>query len=174
MSKPNDRCPNTLDMFAKPSRSRVIVGRVEDRWPKNVILDEEAGAMLDEQVKGVSRYFYCPKASKSERERGLEDFDARAVDDGRETPNDTAYQRGKTQRKNTHPTVKPIKLIRYLARLILPPERDTPRRILVPFSGSGSEVIGCLLAGWDEVVGVEMSEEYAEIARARIAEWCES
>jgi DNA modification methylase len=59
-------------------------------------------------------------------------------------------------------------LIRYLARLILPPKRGTPRRILVPFSGSGSEMIGCLQAGWDEVVGIEREAEYIEIAKARI------
>ncbi len=72
---------------------------------------------------------------------------------------------------NHHPTVKPIALAEYLARLILPPKRDTPRRLLVPFSGSGSEIIGALRAGWDEVVGIELSPEYAEIAEARIAHW---
>jgi site-specific DNA-methyltransferase (adenine-specific) len=57
--------------------------------------------------------------------------------------------------------------------MLLPPPRadGAPRRILVPFSGSGSEMIGCLLAGWDEVIGVEMSAEYAEIARARRGHW---
>ena len=55
--------------------------------------------------------------------------------------------------------------------MLLPPPLDRPRRILVPFSGSGSEMIGALLAGWDEVVGVELSEEYADIARARLAHW---
>ena len=64
--------------------------------------------------------------------------------------------------------VKPIDLCSWLATLLLPPERSTPRRILVPFSGSGSEMIGALRAGWDEVVGVEIEAEYVEIARARI------
>ncbi len=62
-------------------------------------------------------------------------------------------------------------LNRWLATLLLPPPLDRPRRLLVPFSGSGSEMIGALLAGWDEVVGVELSEEYADIARARLAHW---
>lgn len=67
--------------------------------------------------------------------------------------------------------MKPQDLIRYFARLILPPERrdGKPRRILVPFSGSGSEVIGCLQAGWDEVVGIEREAEYVKIAEARIS-----
>lgn len=84
-----------------------------------------------------------------------------------------------------------------LARLLLPPERplkeilfkDTPppeirawaiesvrrsnfRRILLPFSGSGSEMLGALLAGWDEVQGIELSAEDVAIAQAHIARNC--
>jgi site-specific DNA-methyltransferase (adenine-specific) len=66
------------------------------------------------------------------------------------------------------PCVKPIKLCEYLAKLILPASSVAQRRILVPFSGSGSEIIGCVKAGWDEVIGVEMSAEYCAIAEARI------
>jgi site-specific DNA-methyltransferase (adenine-specific) len=119
----------------------------------------------------AARYFYCAKASKSEREAGLADFGRHKVNDGRDTPMDTPFQRGETKRQNTHPCVKPLALIEYLAKLILPPPREDgkPRRILVPYSGSGSEVIGCLLAGWDEVVGIEIDSGYCEIARARIA-----
>jgi site-specific DNA-methyltransferase (adenine-specific) len=72
---------------------------------------------------------------------------------------------------NHHPTVKPIELATYLARMLLPPPGPEPRRILVPFSGSGSEMIGAVLAGWDEVVGVEMSQEYIAIATARLKHW---
>jgi hypothetical protein len=58
--------------------------------------------------------------------------------------------------RNTHPCVKPIELNRYLANLILPPEREnTPRRLLAPFTGSGSEMIGGLLTGWEDVVSIE-------------------
>jgi len=67
--------------------------------------------------------------------------------------------------------VKPLDLCRWLATLILPPKRDTPRRLLVPFSGSGSEMIGAFLAGWDEVIGIEREAEYVEIAKARLAYW---
>ena len=56
----------------------------------------------------------------------------------------------------------------WLAKLLLPPDSVSPRRLLVPFSGSGSEVIGALRAGWDEVVAVDQDEDYCEIARARI------
>jgi hypothetical protein len=66
---------------------------------------------------------------------------------------------------NDHETVKPVVLCRYFATLIKPPK---PTRILVPFSGSGSEIIGCLVAGWPEVVGIEMDEHHAEFAAKRI------
>jgi len=73
--------------------------------------------------------------------------------------------------RNHHPTVKPLALTTYVARLLLPPPGARPRRLLVPFSGSGSEVIGALLAGWDEVIGIEIDDEYRRIAEARIAYW---
>ena len=74
--------------------------------------------------------------------------------------------------RNPHPTVKPLKLTQWLATLLLPPDVYAPRRLLVPFSGSGSEMIGAHLAGWEIVLGVEMSQEYADIAEARIKHWC--
>jgi DNA modification methylase len=70
--------------------------------------------------------------------------------------------------KNPHPTLKPVSLCEYLARLVLPPERETPRKIVVPFAGTGSEMAGALRAGWDEVVGIEYEEEYCGIAEKRI------
>lgn len=185
---------------------RINDGHAEGRWPANVVLDDRAGALLDEQVGeltsgmmragqkrkgigysgglgdtvqndtygdsgGASRFFYCAKASRSEREAGLAHRTPAIVNDGRRASIDNAHQRGDTLRRNAHPTVKPVDLCRWLATLLLPPQLDRQRRILVPFSGSGSEMIGCLLAGWDEVVGVELSSEYAEIARARLVHW---
>lgn len=113
---------------------------------------------------GASRFFYTAKADRYQREAGLDEMKRRtqgadALRDG---------ERGASERANGHPTVKPIDLIRYLAALILPPKRDTPRRILVPFSGVSSEMIGCMQAGWDEVVGIEREPEYIEIAKKRI------
>ena len=75
-----------------------------------------------------------------------------------------------TPRQNVHPTVKPLSLTKYLANLIKPP---TGGRLLVPFSGSGSEMIGALQAGWEYVEGVEITEEYIPIAEARIKYWLE-
>ncbi len=97
----------------------------------------------------ASRFFYCAKASRGERNAGC----------------------GGLEKQNNHPTVKPLALCKYLATLILPPKRKSPRRILVPFAGSGSEMIGALLAGWDRVYGIEKEGEYVTIAKARLAWW---
>ena len=118
----------------------------------------------------ASRFFYTAKASKSERNAGLEGFEEQITNDGRKTDIDNAFQRGITERKNHHPTVKPLSLTKYLATLIKPP---TGGRLLVPFSGSGSEMIGALQAGWEYVEGVELTEEYIPIAEARIKYWLE-
>jgi hypothetical protein len=114
---------------------------------------------------------YVAKASTSEREAGLEAFEPSTVDDGRAKSIDNPYQRGETERRNTHPTIKPIDLCRYLATLLLPPGLYAPRRLLVPFSGSGSEMIGAGLAGWEECEGIELEAEHIAIARARLAHW---
>jgi DNA modification methylase len=71
--------------------------------------------------------------------------------------------------RNDHPTVKPVEHCRWLGTLLLPPESIKPRRLLMPFAGTGSEMIGALEAGWDEVVGIEQDAHYCEIAKARIA-----
>lgn len=71
----------------------------------------------------------------------------------------------------THPTIKPIALSKHLATLLLPPDEYTPRRLFVPFMGTGSEMIGAYQAGWDDIVGVEKEIEYTKIAEARINYW---
>ena len=88
---------------------------------------------------------------------------------GHPTPSDNLFHQGTTIRHNDHPCVKPLDLCRYLATLLLPPVSVSPRRILIPFAGSGSEMIGALQAGWDEVVGVEQGNHYCEIAEKRLA-----
>lgn len=142
------------------------------RFPANLILDEEAAAMLDEQtgnlpsggqapntgknknngqvnfggnfirpetsyageIGGASRYFYCAKASKSERQG------------------------------STHPTMKPIKLMRYLCRLITPPGG----LVLDPFMGSGSTGVAALIEGFD-FIGIEREEDFFCISQKRIS-----
>ncbi len=119
----------------------------EGRYPANVILDHVTGDLLDAQAGiGASRFFYTAKVSTAERQAGMGD------------------------EINDHPTLKPQDLIRYLATLLLPPARadGAPRRLLVPFSGAGSEMIGALQAGWEDVQGVEQQPAYQAIAERRI------
>jgi hypothetical protein len=140
-----------------------------------------------EQLERADAVGYFAKASTAEREVGLDPvqialmaqlhgedggtFPEQTVDDGRQTPIDNPYLRGETTRRNTHPTIKPLSLARWLATLLLPPADYAPRRLLVPFAGAGSEVIGAMLAGWDHVEGVELDPEHVRIAQARIAYW---
>lgn len=139
-------------------------GSAEGRWPANVLLDEDVGLVLDKQVGNpVSRFFYCAKPSKKERNDGLDDSLPTTVDDGRKKPIDNPYQRGKTERRNTHPTVKPQKLMRYLVRLVTPPGGT----VLDPFLGSGTTAIACVQEGFS-YIGIEREAEYVELATARI------
>lgn len=126
--------------------------------------------MLD-RLDAADPVRYVAKASTAEREAGLDGWERTTVDDGRQTPIDNPYLRGETQRRNTHPTIKPIDLCRYLATLLLPPAAYGPRRLLVPFSGAGSEMIGSGLAGWEFVQGIELEADHVAIARARLAWW---
>ena len=116
------------------------------------------------------RFFYCSKASKSERNAGLEGFEVKDPDIRSDTAKGSYTSKGIAPQSNHHPTVKPLSLTKYLATLIKPP---TGGRLLVPFSGSGSEMIGALQAGWEFVEGVELTEEYIPIAEARIKYWLE-
>lgn len=126
----------------------------------------------------AARFFYTAKTSTWEREAGLDGFELKDGSVGDRRPSDSMSQRihkdtGRpdTIRCNTHPTLKPISITEYLSKLLLPPLLDQPRRILVPFSGSGSEMIGAALAGWDEITGIEREHEYTTIASARLKWW---
>ena len=114
--------------------------------------------------------FYSGKVGKDERELGCWDLpigERKRLNDGG-LSGEPRYQ--PTKRHNPHPTLKPISLTTYIARLFLPPEKYAPRRAIVPFCGTGREMAGCLLAGFDEVVGIELKPEYAECARATLRE----
>lgn len=122
---------------------------------------------------GASRFFYVAKASKAEREAGLEHLPVRTggeltdrVDGsaGLESPRAGAGRKG--GRRNHHPTVKPIELMRYLVRLVTPPGG----LVLDPFTGSGTTGCAAALEGFG-FVGCELSPEYVQIAESRIAHW---
>jgi DNA modification methylase len=130
------------------------------RWPANFIHDgsEEATDLLGDSA----RFFYCAKASKKDRDEGCEGMAARQVfgDDG------GTYQGLSDSNKpshNHHPTVKPTDLMRYLCRLVTPPNGI----VLDPFMGSGSTGKAAVLEGF-KFIGMELDTEYFKIAEARI------
>lgn len=124
-----------------------------------------------EKIEQAERIFYTTKPGNKERNAGLDNLPNKTrnrVNSGG-LENEDRWQ--PTKAKNIHPTLKPISLTKYLAGLLLPPDSYAPRRILNPFAGSGSEMIGAILAGWDEVVGIEMTADYIPIAEARLTWW---
>ena len=114
----------------------------------------------------AARFFYCAKASKAERNMGLDDYEEKQVTDGNiRTNQETARTFGanSVKRKNYHPTVKPIKLMEYLVRLVTPKEGI----VLEPFAGSGTTLIACKQQGFN-YIGIEREQEYCDIAEARL------
>jgi hypothetical protein len=122
---------------------------------------------------GASRFFYCAKSSRAERNAGLDGFEERLPDNAidrasQRNGEESAAGRGSLTRPmaNVHPTVKPIALMRWLVRLVTPPGGT----VLDPFTGSGTTGIAAVLEGFD-FIGIEREPEYVAIARARIAHW---
>ena len=151
-------------------------GSPAGRYPANLALDEEAAAILDGQ-SGVLTSGANPERRSSDKTRGVygdfagrECLPARGSDSGGASRFFYCAKASRSERGNgnNHPTVKPLDLCRWLATLLLPADSVKPRRLLVPFSGSGSEIIGAMQSGWDEIVGVEKDEGYCKIAEARI------
>ena len=183
----------------------------QGRFPANVILDEEAGAMLDEmsgtlksgsnnirskegffvehgglgkagdiQVSygdtgGASRFFYCAKASKSERNRGCENLYwlngkltikeiwEKLNKENELNKDNKNFKRHNIARGNIHPTVKSLSLMEYL--IILYSRKGAI--ILDPFCGSGTTAMGCINTGRKYIV-IDNEKEYIEIAKCRV------
>lgn len=163
--------PQVTERKKAESAEKVRLAEVQGRWPANLVLDEDAAAILDAQsglskstnrprhnsrtiggdgifnggtamvtnghsdTGGASRFFYVAKASKRDRDEG-----------------------------NHHPTVKPTQLMRYLVRLVTPPNGV----VLDPFMGSGSTGKAAILEGF-RFTGIELDPDYFAIAQRRIA-----
>lgn len=119
-----------------------------------------------EDAGGASRFFYCAKASRSEREAGLENFEKERPVFGDDGGTYQGLSNSESDRANLHPTVKPIDLCRWLVRLVTRPGHT----VLDPFMGSGST--GCAaVQERRNFVGVDNEPEYVPVARARIRHW---
>lgn len=114
---------------------------------------------------GASRFFYCAKVDRSERNIGLDGMPERPLHWSSGHQNPGSFQAAGTKKiaANDHPTVKPVELMRWLCRLITPPGGI----ILDPFCGSGSTGIAALREGFS-FIGLEQDEHSIEIARRRI------
>jgi site-specific DNA-methyltransferase (adenine-specific) len=114
-------------------------------------------------IGSAARFFYCAKANKKDRNEGLDGFAEKRPDERTTTGMGTFDEKGVAKQANHHPTVKPTELMRYLCRLVTPPNGT----VLDPFTGSGSTGKAATLEGFN-FIGIEQSAEYAEIAKARI------
>jgi len=114
---------------------------------------------------GASRFFYVAKASKRDRNEGLEELETKQTvgGGGLGNPVSGAYGSEKAPGKNFHPTVKPTSLMEYLIKLVTPPQGT----VLDPFTGSGSTGKAAILQGFD-FIGIEMTEEYLPIIEGRL------
>lgn len=168
------RAANGVKRFGRSAGIMGNVGALRDGRPEG---HDDAGG-------SAARYFYCAKASKRDRDEGLEGWEERAI--GHNLSTNACARCGKrvkhngsgegcecgdlretiklpTASRNHHPTVKPTSLMSYLVTLVTPPGGT----VLDPFLGSGSTFKAAVLLGFD-CVGIEQDAAYIAIARARI------
>ena len=122
---------------------------------------------VDCSTGSAARFFYCAKASKRDRNEGLEAFPdiirQTVATSGLSKNGDGSPRNMSPEAKNPHPTVKPTELMRYLCRLVTPPGG----LIVDPFAGSGSTGKAAILEGF-QFVGFELDPQYTAIANARL------
>lgn len=120
------------------------------------------------RLAGAFPFFYSGKVSTEEREAGCEHLETKV----RRRVNPGGLEKEKrfapVERKNHHPTLKPISLCRWISGLLCPPAKYNPR-LLIPTLGTGSEAIGAIHAGgWSEIEGCEIEPDYYQITQARL------
>jgi site-specific DNA-methyltransferase (adenine-specific) len=152
----------------------VLIDNPLGRFPANLIHDgsDEVTELFPSDKNSVARFFYVPKASKKDRNDGLESFEEKTTASAEFRPNHmekaengedgSPYGRW-TPTKNNHPTVKPTDLMRYLVNMVTPKGGTT----LDPFMGSGSTGRGAMIGDFN-FIGIELDSDYYEIAKARI------
>lgn len=167
-------CPEVVDLFPSTGPSKAgargaglrdngTYGKSDQAYNNTSSITDSGGS--------AARFYYCSKASRAERELGCESLPAhtRAQTTGRAEgsaglDNPRAMQRSTQAIRNTHPTVKPLQLMRYLLRLVTQPEVNL---VLDPFAGSGTTGMACALAGIPCVL-IEQDPHHVEIIKARV------
>jgi len=152
----------------KSSTRTELTSKPGDIYGSGTGLPAHTGIYGYDDFGGASRFFYTAKASKRDRNEGLDDLEAqrhadRVADDG--VGGDNPRNRTNQAKRNFHPTVKPTALMRYLVKLVTPPGGT----VLDPFTGSGSTGKAALLQGFN-FIGVEFTDDYFPIIQGRL-EW---
>ena len=161
--------PDTKSVFSMPNNEKTTSDMVVP------FADHKSGIHYEDEGS-AARYFYCAKASKKDRDEGLDQFEYSQATDGNIRRNAEFAPNIRVVsalRRNTHPTVKPCELMQYLVRLVTPKGGT----VLDPFNGSGSTGKACMYenrerqAGY-KYIGIEITPEYLPIAAARISYAC--
>jgi site-specific DNA-methyltransferase (adenine-specific) len=177
----HDGSEEVLELFPAPAGAFAPVKRGMSGKSNGIYGDFEQkgddGATFRGDSGSAARFFYCAKASRGERDAGLEDMEEKlfSKSGGGQAAlarGETEYQEGENisvglntvkRVKNNHPTVKPLALMRYLITLVTPPNGT----VLDCFLGSGSTGVAAVELGFD-FIGMEKDEGYLKIADARI------
>jgi len=161
--------PEVTEVKKIESAEKVKHAETLGRWPSNLIHDGASSVVElfpGAGEKSAARFFYCAKASKADRDEGLEAFaeqERAFFQTGNGTSGKPSSIGHYVTQRNIHPTVKPTDLMAYLCRLVTPPGGV----VLDPFAGSGSTGKAAIREGF-KFIGIEREAEYIAIARARI------
>ena len=163
----HDGSDEVMEEFDKAGTSKSVPftgdGRKQDTR-NNGWGTKRVGDWIYSDEGNPSRFFYCSKPSSKEKDAGLEDMEEKVIegrDEGQDERN-VPHKNRTSARRNIHPTVKSIKLMKYLITMITPPHGI----VLDPFMGSGSTGVAC---GNDfKFLGIEKEKEYFDIAEKRI------
>jgi site-specific DNA-methyltransferase (adenine-specific) len=143
----HDGSDEVVELFPENKSPKTYLRKSDGFGSGSYVIGEQAGteSLNYGDAGSAARFFYCAKASKKDRNEGLNEFNEVHSD------------------KNHHPTVKPTKLMRYLVRLVTPPNGT----VLDPLMGSGSTGKAAVLEAFN-FIGIDQSADYLEIAKARI------
>lgn len=163
----HDGSDEVMELFpeTKSGGGVKVTGNGEEKRSTYCLNRQKRGKTWTPNFGSAARFFYCAKASRKERDKGCENLQDK-LGGSLEGGNDKRNGKNKPQLKpvkNHHPTVKPLELMKYLVRLITPPEGI----VLDPFAGSGTTLIAATLQDFN-YIGIELNEEYIEIAKKRI------
>lgn len=152
------------------SKSNTFANTYNDGWGHDKDC-AHLGGLGDEG--SASRYFYCAKASKKDREEGCEELEMKVLHRVNSGGLENEERFKPVPRKNIHPTVKPTELMQYLIRLVTP----NGGTVLDPFNGSGSTGKAVMYENKErnknyKYIGIELTEEYLPISKARIEYVC--